>query len=66
VDPDGPAHRAGLLQGDVLVSLGGRPLEGVEDLLGYLADEKVGTTVQLKVLRAGEPREASITLGKRS
>jgi S1-C subfamily serine protease len=66
VDPDGPAHRAGLLLGDVLVSLGGRSLEGVEDLLGYLADEKVGTTVPAKVLRAGEPREVSLTIGKRS
>lgn len=66
VDPDGPAHRAGLLLGDVLVNLGGRALEGVEDLLGYLADEKVGTTVQAKVLRAGEVREAALTIGKRS
>jgi S1-C subfamily serine protease len=66
VDPDGPAHQAGLLQGDVLVSLGGRSLEGVEDLLGYLADEKVGTTVPARVLRAGEVREVSLTIGKRS
>ncbi|WP_224240314.1 S1C family serine protease [Hyalangium gracile] len=66
VDPDGPAHRAGLLLGDVLVHLGGRPLEGVEDLLGYLADEKVGTTVPARVLRAGEVREVSLTIGKRS
>ncbi len=66
VDPDGPAHRAGLLLGDVLVNLGGRKLEGVEDLLGYLADEQVGTTIQAKVLRAGEVREVSLTIGKRS
>jgi S1-C subfamily serine protease len=66
VDPDGPASRAGLLMGDVLVNLGGRSLEGVEDLLGYLADEKVGTSVPAKVLRAGEPREVSLTIGKRS
>jgi S1-C subfamily serine protease len=66
VDPDGPAHRAGLVLGDVLVNLGGHTLEGVEDLLGYLGDEKVGTTVQAKVLRAGEVREVSLTLGKRS
>jgi serine protease DegQ len=66
VEPDGPAHRAGLLQGDVLVSLGGHALEGMEDLLGYLGDEKVGTTVQAKVLRAGEVREVPITIGKRS
>ncbi|NTX05572.1 S1C family serine protease [Myxococcus sp. CA040A] len=66
VDPDGPAHRAGLLLGDVLVSLGGQALHGVEDLLGYLGDEKVGTSVPARVLRAGEVREVSITIGKRS
>jgi serine protease DegQ len=66
VDPDGPAHRAGLLMGDVLVKLGGRSLEGVEDLLGYLADEKVGTSVQAQVLRAGELREVALTVGQRA
>ncbi|XXF78461.1 trypsin-like peptidase domain-containing protein [Myxococcaceae bacterium GXIMD 01537] len=66
VDPDGPAHRAGLLLGDVLVSLGGQPLHRVEDLLGYLGDEKVGTTVPARVLRAGEVREVALTVGKRA
>lgn len=66
VDPNGPAQNAGLLLGDVLVNLGGRSLEGVEDLLGYLADEKIGSTVPAKVLRAGEVREVSLTIGKRS
>jgi S1-C subfamily serine protease len=66
VDPDGPAHKAGLLLGDVLVSLGGQSLHRVEDLLGFLGDEKVGTTVQARVLRAGELREVPITVGKRS
>jgi S1-C subfamily serine protease len=66
VDPDGPAHRAGLVLGDVLVSLGGQTLHGVEDLLGFLGDEKVGTTVQARVLRAGEVREVPLTVGKRS
>ncbi|MCP3136648.1 S1C family serine protease [Pyxidicoccus xibeiensis] len=65
IEPDGPAHKAGLQMGDVLVSLGGQPLHRVEDLLGYLGDEKVGTTVQARVLRAGEVREVPITVGKR-
>ncbi|MCP3099109.1 S1C family serine protease [Myxococcus sp. K15C18031901] len=66
VDPDGPASKAGLVLGDVLVSLGGQALLGVEDLLGYLGDEKVGTTVQARVLRAGEVREVPVTIGRRS
>ncbi|WP_257462246.1 S1C family serine protease [Archangium lipolyticum] len=66
VEPDGPADKAGLLIGDVLVSLGGQPLHSIEELLGYLGDEKVGTQVQARVLRAGEVRELPITIGKRS
>jgi S1-C subfamily serine protease len=66
VEPEGPADRAGLMIGDVLVSLGGQPLHSIEELLGYLGDEKVGTQVQARVLRAGEVREVPITIGKRS
>ncbi len=66
VDPNGPAQEAGLLLGDVLVSLGGQPLHGVEDLLGALSDEKVGTTVPVRVLRAGAVQEVPITVGKRA
>jgi S1-C subfamily serine protease len=66
VEPEGPAEKAGLMMGDVLVSLGGQPLHSIEELLGYLGDEKVGTQVQAKVLRAGEVREVPLTIGKRS
>ena len=66
VEPGGPADQAGLVMGDVLVSLGGQPLHSIEELLGYLGDEKVGTQVQAKVLRAGEVREVSLTIGRRS
>jgi S1-C subfamily serine protease len=66
IEPDGPADKAGLMIGDVLVSLGGQPLHSIEELLGYLGDEKVGTQVQARVLRAGEVRELPITIGRRS
>ncbi|MFY0576493.1 S1C family serine protease [Cystobacter fuscus] len=66
VEPGGPADEAGLMMGDVLVSLGGQPLRSIEELLGYLGDEKVGTQVQARVLRAGEVREVPVSLGKRS
>lgn len=66
VDPEGPAQKAGLLIGDVLVSLDGQSLHRVEDLLGYLGDAKTGTTIQARVLRAGEVKEVPITLGRRS
>ncbi|MCP3063106.1 S1C family serine protease [Myxococcus sp. K38C18041901] len=66
VDPEGPAQKAGLLIGDVLVSLDGQALHRVEDLLGYLGDAKSGTSIQARVLRAGEMKEVPMTLGRRS
>ena len=65
VEPGGPADRAGLLQGDVLVSLEGQPLEDLPDLLGFLGEERAGASVRAQVLRAGESREVSLTVGQR-
>ena len=65
VEPGGPANRAGLLQGDVLVSLESQPLEDLPDLLGFLGEDRVGASVRAQVLRAGELREVTLTVGQR-
>jgi len=65
VEQDGPAQRAGLLLGDVLVSLDGQALEDLPDLLGFLGEGRAGQSVQAKVVRAGEVRDVSLTVGKR-
>jgi len=65
VEPGGPAERAGLLQGDVLVSLEGQPLEDLPDLLGFLGEERVGTRVRAQLLRAAEVRELALEVGQR-
>jgi S1-C subfamily serine protease len=53
---DGPAARAGLLVGDVVLGLGGQPVTGVDDLLKLLSGDQVGRTVVMSVLRGGELR----------
>jgi len=50
VSPDGPAERAGIKAGDVIVALGGRVLAAIEES----ADAKSGLYVAMKDLRAGE------------
>jgi S1-C subfamily serine protease len=52
--PDGPAHRAGLEAGDVLVSFGGSPVIGVDDLHRALTQERAGIPVALQLLRRTE------------
>jgi serine protease Do len=55
----GPAARAGLLVGDVLVRAGGRPLADIDDLRTLLANEPAGGRVALTLLRGGQRLELS-------
>ena len=52
--PDGPGKQAGLQAGDVLVSLDGVPVTGVDDLHRALTAERAGLQVPLGVLRRTE------------
>jgi S1-C subfamily serine protease len=52
----------GIVPGDIIVGVGGKPVEGVGKLLARLDDYKVGDIVKLKLLRAGQEREVAVTL----
>jgi S1-C subfamily serine protease len=66
VEPDGPAASAGLLVGDVIVKLGGRPIEDVDDLVDALgATDVVGRTFDLDLVRGGERVKAGVQIGER-
>lgn len=65
VEPDSPAAQAGLLQGDVLVALDGRGLGHAGDLLPLLDEERIGAEAAARIVRAGEVREARVTIGSR-
>jgi S1-C subfamily serine protease len=66
VEPDGPAGSAGLLVGDVIVKLRGRPVEAVDDLAEALwASDAVGRTLDLDLVRGGELIKADVLIGER-
>jgi S1-C subfamily serine protease len=65
VEPDSPAARAGLLLGDALLSIGGRSVTDPSDVLPVLEEERIGDAVAVRVVRAGEVREATVTIGAR-
>ena len=64
VDPDSPGAKAGLQRGDVITELNGQPINGPNDLRLKVATMVPGTTVHLKAVRNGEPRDVSLTLGE--
>ncbi len=54
VEPDTPAQRTGLREGDVIVSFAGQPLKGMDDLHRLLTDRRIGEAQEIKVLRGVE------------
>jgi S1-C subfamily serine protease len=60
-----PAAQAGLLVGDVLVSLDGVALASPEDLLDLLVGDRVGRPVALRVLRGGSLVDVNVTVAER-
>ena len=65
VDPKGPAAAAGVRQGDIIVAWNGEPIGGVHQLVRALGPDSVGASVRLTLRRAGEPIEATLTIGER-
>ncbi len=67
--PPGPAARAGLAPGDLLLSIDGKPVtarfpEQIPPLLRMLADKPIGSTVELVFRRKGETRQVKVTTEK--
>jgi S1-C subfamily serine protease len=65
VDAGGPAAKAGVLQGDVIVGINGSPLEGVRSLLRALGPDSVGTTLELLIARGGTTAKIPVVIGER-
>jgi S1-C subfamily serine protease len=61
---DGPAAKAGLQQGDVIVQAGGQPITDAQDLLTVLASKKPGDSLSLKVDRSGQTMTVHVHLGE--
>ncbi len=61
VEPDRPAAEAGLLVGDVIVAAGGAPMREPFDLVKAVASVPAGASIELKILRDGEPRVLEVS-----
>jgi serine protease Do len=63
VTTDGPAEKAGVKPGDVVIGVDDRVLVDNSELSRYIASRPPGATVRLKLLREGVEKSISVTLG---
>ncbi|KQZ89124.1 hypothetical protein ASD62_07210 [Phycicoccus sp. Root563] len=62
VTPDGPAGKAGIKPGDVIVEFDGRPVSDPDDLVVAIRAKSVGDKVPMKVRRGSETISVTVTL----
>jgi S1-C subfamily serine protease len=65
IQPDGPADKAGIVIGDILVSLAGHPVARPGDVQAILAGDAIGKSLALKFIRGGSVQEGSIVVAER-
>lgn len=65
VHPGGPADKAGIVIGDILVSLGGQSITRLEDVQSLLAGDAIGKTLPLKFIRGGAVQDGNIVVAER-
>ena len=65
VTPDGPAGRAGLRPGDVVIAVAEQKVTSVEELFAALRTHRPGETVSISYARGGEMRTARVLIADR-
>ena len=66
VQQKGPAEAAGLIAGDILISLDGAPVAGVDDVSRILDAKRINQKVTAHVLRGGEKLEFTLVPEERN
>jgi S1-C subfamily serine protease len=65
VEPESPAHKAGIVIGDILIALAGHPVARLEDVHSQLHGEAIGKPLALKFVRGGTSQEVNIVVSER-
>lgn len=65
IEGGGPAEKAGLFIGDILITLDGTPATDTDAVQALLGPERIGTPLAAKIARGGAPVDVTITVGAR-
>ena len=60
LEPGSPAERAGMAVGDIILALDGVAVTGADDLIRLLAGDKIGSPVEIDMLRNGARQVLSL------
>jgi S1-C subfamily serine protease len=63
VESGSPADQGGLMLGDILLHINSSSVQDVDELRRHLRGLQAGQTASLRILRGGEVRDLSVTLG---
>jgi S1-C subfamily serine protease len=66
VESESPAHKAGLVIGDIIVSLSGQPVAHLEDVHSQLQGAAIGKSLTLGFVRGGTFQETHVVVGERT
>ena len=64
VQPDSPAKKAGLLQGDLITAFNGKQIKDPRDMAMAVADTPAGKTVPMTLVRDGHEKTVDVTIEK--
>lgn len=65
LDEQGPAKAAGIVLGDIVTAWNGETVRGPRELIRRLGPDSAGAAVRLGLVRGGEARDVSITIGEK-
>lgn len=65
LDEEGPAKAAGIVLGDIVTGWNGERVRGPRELIRRLGPDSAGAAVTLGVVRGGEARDVTVTIGEK-